>query len=273
MEFTRTITVDGDQREEGKTPEADARGVSARLAEARKSNPDLTVDDMGTEKFKLRKSDDKNAMIDAVRGEAAKLAQFTVTERPGEVTKNPVEDKKNELTTEQAWFGEFKTRFDAIPQLHKGVQWTDVEKSLQAAPESMRKLQVLDAAGFEMNVFRAKNSGEIQFRTAQTDVTKIASAYRTIMYDKQAETDYPQYKTNGNAVDLAAKTFGCELADKELYEQLRVQKGWVWLKTDRATRDTGSAFTGHYHGVNRGDAYNHGDNGSFCAALRVKKVS
>lgn len=49
----------------------------------------------------------------------------------------------------------------------------------------MRKLQTLDEAGFEMNVFRSKNDGEIQFRTAQTDVTKIAAQYRTIMYDQK----------------------------------------------------------------------------------------
>lgn len=272
MEFTRTTTVNEDQREEGKAPEADTRGVLARLAGARVSTPDLTVDDLGTEKLKLREGDDRNAMIDAVRGEAAKLAQFTVTEYPGEVTKNPIEDKRSELTPEQAWIRGFKTRFDATPQLHGGVKWSDVEKSLQADPESMRKLQALDAAGFEMNVFRAKNSDEIQFRTAQRDVTKITQAYRTIMYDEQAETDYPQYRVNGNAEGIATR-MGVELADKELYEQLRVRKGWVWLKTDRATRDTGRAFTGSNDGVALYGAYSHRVDGSFCAALRVKKVS
>ncbi|MFA5821411.1 MAG: DUF4256 domain-containing protein [Candidatus Gracilibacteria bacterium] len=176
-----------------------------------------------------------------------------------------------ESSPEQAWLGEFKTRFDALSVLHPNVEWEEVKKSLQADPESMRKLQALDAAGFEMNVFRAKNDSEIQFRTAQADVSEIAAAYRTIMYDKKAQTDYPDYNVNGNAEDIAA-SMGVELADGELYEQLRVRSGWVWLKTDPVSREAGRAFYGDSGGIGRDGARYHSDDGSFCAALRVKKV-
>ncbi|MDP2642462.1 MAG: DUF4256 domain-containing protein [Candidatus Peregrinibacteria bacterium] len=177
---------------------------------------------------------------------------------------------KPELTPEQKWFGEFKARFDALPQLHQGVQWKDVDASLKADPEAMRKLKALDEKGHEMNVFGEKN-GEIQFRSAQRDVTEIALEHRTIMYDKQAQTDSPQYKINGNAEDIAV-SMGVELADKELYEQLRVQNGWVWSKTDEATRKTGEAFDGNLYGIFLFNANAHDSNGSFCAALRVKKA-
>ncbi len=176
-----------------------------------------------------------------------------------------------ELSPEQAWLNAFKTRFDALPDLHKGIEWSEVEKSLQADPESMGKLQLLDEKGHEMNVFRAKNDGEIQFRTAQTDVTKIAPEHRTIMYDKKAQTDYPRYGVNGNAEDIAA-SMGVELADKELYEQFRVKNGWVWLKTDAATRKAGAAFYGSNSGIHGNYAYNRAVYCSFCAALRVKKA-
>lgn len=175
-----------------------------------------------------------------------------------------------ERSPQEKWLGEFKTRFDALPQLHQGVQWTDVEKTLEADQEAMRKLQLLDEAGFKMNVFGEKN-GEIQFRTAQTDVTKITSKYRTIMADKKAQTDYPQYNVNGNAEEIAA-AMGVEVADQELYEQFRVQNGWVWLKTDATTRKTGDAFYGAYNGIIKRYARNPYDDGSFCAALRVKKA-
>ena len=175
-----------------------------------------------------------------------------------------------EIPPEQAWFGEFESRFNAHPDLHPGIQYADVKRSLDADPEAVSKLMKLDAAGFEMNVFGEKN-GEIQFRTAQMDVAQIAPAYRTIMYDQKAQTDYPQYKVNGNAEDIVA-SMGVELADIELYEQLRVDIGWVWLKTDAATRITGSAFGGDYNGISKNGTYNHDDSGSFCAALRVKKV-
>ncbi|MEK7225482.1 MAG: DUF4256 domain-containing protein [Bacteroidota bacterium] len=176
-----------------------------------------------------------------------------------------------ELSPEQAWLAQFKARFDALPQLHAGVEWADVEKSLLADQEAVRKLMKLDAAGFEMNVFRAKNDGEIQFRTAQTDVTKIAEKYRTIMYDKKAHTDFPGYSPNNYAVDIAA-SLGVEVADKELYEQFRVQNGWVWLITDAVTRKTGDAFYGSRGGVSSAGARDHRAVGSFCAALRVKKA-
>ena len=87
---------------------------------------------------------------------------------------------------EQAWLGAFKPALMRSPQLHKGIEWTDVEKSLKADPEAMRKLQALDEKGHEMNVFGEKN-GEIQFRSAQTDVTKIAPEHRTIMFDKSPD--------------------------------------------------------------------------------------
>ena len=62
----------------------------------------------------------------------------------------------------KTWLGDFKSRFDALPQLHKGVQWEDVEKSLKADPESMAKLQALDAKGHAMNVF-GEEKGEFIF--------------------------------------------------------------------------------------------------------------
>lgn len=182
-----------------------------------------------------------------------------------------VEGKK-ELSPEEItkYLGEFKVRFDALPGLHKGVKWVDVEKSLKADPESMKKLMALDEKGHEMNVFGEKN-GEIQFRSAQTDVTKIAAEHRTIMYDKKAQTDYPDYRTNGNAENIV-KSMGIELADSELYQRFIIEKGWVWLKTDVDTRKPGNAFYGYNNGVYKCYADFRSDDGSFCASLRVKKA-
>ena len=85
------------------------------------------------------------------------------------------------LTKEQkAELALLKTNFEALPQLHEGIKWEDVEKSLIAAPDAINKLRALDEKGHQMNVFRAKNKGEIQFRSAQTDVMKIAEEHRTI---------------------------------------------------------------------------------------------
>ena len=173
---------------------------------------------------------------------------------------------------ETGYLATLKPRFDARPELHPGVEWTDVKTSLEADPAKTAILEALDAKEYEMNVFRSKDDDVIQFRTAQRDVTKIAAEHRTIMYDKQAQIDYPQYKVNGNAKDIAA-SMGCELADQELYEQSRVQHGWVWVETDDATRSTGYALNGLNFGVRGGNANFHEPNGSLCVALRVKKAA
>ncbi len=163
-----------------------------------------------------------------------------------------------------------KTNFDSLPELHEGIKWEDVDKSLKKSPDAINKLMALDEKGHKMTVF-GENNGEIQFRSAQTDITKIAEEHRTIMYDKKAQTDYPAHNVNGNAVDIA-KSMGVELADEELYERLRVKKGWVWLKTDADTRKTGFAFYGTDFSHGRDNVYDRDNRGSFCAALRVKKA-
>ncbi len=175
------------------------------------------------------------------------------------------------LTKEQkAELKLLKANFDSLPDLHEGIKWEEVEKALIASPDAINKLMALDEKGHEMTVFGEKN-GEIQFRSAQTDVTKIAEEHRTIMYDKKAQTDYPHFNVNGNTEDLA-KSMGVELADEELYEKLRVKNGRVWLKTDAATRKTGYAFNGSYDGISKKFANYRNVIGSFCAALRVKKA-
>ena len=73
--ITRTTS---DEREAGKSLEADAQGVRARLD----AMPDATIDDIGTDKLKLRQGDDRDAMIAAVRADAVSKYKFTVVDNP-----------------------------------------------------------------------------------------------------------------------------------------------------------------------------------------------
>lgn len=79
-----------DERQVGKSLEENARGVLKRVAEV----PNATIEDLGTDKLKLREGDDRDAMIGAVRQEAAKLAKFTIVANPQsetlEVNENPL---------------------------------------------------------------------------------------------------------------------------------------------------------------------------------------
>lgn len=177
-----------------------------------------------------------------------------------------------------------KTHFDALPQLHKGIQWTDVEKSLKADPESMRKLQTLDEKGHAMNVFGEEN-GEFVFASAWDNYEQVAPDHKNIAYDTEGQklAEKQGYTPNGNAVSIIAKIMGVKedeasnyLADPKFHEQLREAidvNGWAWLKTDAATRKTGNAFDGDRDGIFKFRAGSYSDaGGSFRAALRVKKA-
>ncbi len=183
-----------------------------------------------------------------------------------------------ELSPEQLWLGQLQARFDSLPQLHEGVQWIDVENSLKADHESMVKLQNLDSKGHYMNVFGEEN-GEFIFASAWNDYKQVSADHRNIVFDKQAQDNlarqFPDEICNGNATDIA-EALGVDLADPKVHEQLRkaIQvNGWAWLKTDEDIRKVGVAFDGYRDRVFGTDPYSHVDDGSFRAALKVKKVA
>lgn len=188
-----------------------------------------------------------------------------------------------ELSPEQVWIGEFKTRFDDLPHLHKGIQWANVEKSLKVDPESMRKLQALDEKGHNMNVFGEEND-EFIFVSGWSDCEKVSLDHRNITHDPEGQklAEKRGSTPNGNAVSIIAKIMGVKedeagnyLADPKFHEQLRREievNGWAWLKTDTATRQTGYAFCGGFSGIFRRDAGYRDDYGSFRVELRVKKA-
>jgi hypothetical protein len=182
-----------------------------------------------------------------------------------------------ELSPEQVetWLGQFKTRFDALPQLHKGIEFADVEKALLADPEAMKKLQALNAKGHKMNVFGEEN-GEFIFVSAWDKDEQVSPEHLNITYDLEGQklAEKQGDKPNGNAVDIAT-AMGVDLADPNFHEQLRKAievNDWAWLKTDAATRKTGRAFDGDLYGFYKYNASNHIASGSFRAALRVKKA-
>lgn len=186
-------------------------------------------------------------------------------------------NEADETSPKNPWLTAFKTRFDALPQLHAGISWTDVETSLAADTESMAKLAALDAKGHKMNVF-GEEDGSFVFVSAWNNYAEVTADHRNIVFDKRAQNwlkkNYPNENCNGNAVDIAT-AMGAGLADPKYHEQLRRAtgvNGWAWLKTDDATRDSGRALYGDDFGVSRYGASYRDDRGSFRAALRVRKA-
>jgi len=194
--------------------------------------------------------------VDSTDTSSANLVDLNVGGRVGDVLGVPNDDVVGEITPEQKWFGEFKVRFDAFAILHPGVQWVDVEKSLKADPEAMKKLRALDEKGHNMNVFGEENGGFV-FVSGWSDYREVSLDHRNIVFD--------------DAIGLA----GVDLADQKFHEQLRKVvdlNGWAWLNTDTTMRKSGEAFVGLRNGIGRCQLDYRTSSGSFRAMLKVKKV-
>ncbi len=190
------------------------------------------------------------------------------------------------LTKEQkAELKLLKTNFDALPKLHEGIKWEEVEKSLIASPDAINKLKALDEKGHQMNVFGEEN-GKFIFVSAWTDYENVSDEHRNICFDAEGQTLAKSQgeAPTGNAVDIIAKIMGVKedvarnfLAESRYHEQLMEVvennlNGWAWLKTDVITRKAGFAFDSYFNGLNQNFASSSNDDGSFRAALRVKKA-
>ncbi|KKT74613.1 MAG: hypothetical protein UW70_C0049G0006 [Candidatus Peregrinibacteria bacterium GW2011_GWA2_44_7] len=239
------------------------------------------VTDRGREETLLMAA---NAKLLAAAGLSAEKLKPETGLAPVEPTGHE-DAKAQERAPEAVWIGQFKTRFYAFPQLHKGIRLEEVERALKADPEGLRSLQAFDAKGHQMNVFGEEN-GEFIVASAWDNVEQVAADHRDIVFDPEAQqvlTDhYPYEECNGNAVSIIAKIMGVEedkardyLADQKLSEELRKAvdlMGWAWLKTDAETRKAGNAFNGDNDGFSRFVEHYHSASGSFRVALRFKKV-
>lgn len=110
--------------------------------------------------------DEALAILEAAK-EAGHLPEGFIEERLAAMRKETGEkatavvavESKKELAPEeqQVLLSVLKGRFERNKKLHPKIQWTAVEKSLQACPDSMWSLQQLEATGGEPDVFMEEN--------------------------------------------------------------------------------------------------------------------
>ncbi len=137
-----------DEREAGKSLKADARGVLARLAQI----SSVTVDDLGTDSFKLREDDDRDAMISAVRDEAAKIAQITIMERPeAEGGPTEVHEESTKAQETDPRLTALQRQYEALSEadrIHDGkiLSWQEVLSAIQDMPDFLAGVESLEQA-------------------------------------------------------------------------------------------------------------------------------
>jgi hypothetical protein len=183
------------------SPNEEFQGIAARSLRER-----VPVDELELREADVERVDELRA---GAKAELLAMAGYTTEKAATELT--PValemEETKQELSPEQVeakWLDDFKSRFEALPELHKGIQWADVERSLKADPEAMRKLQALDEKGHAMNVF-GEEKGEFIFASGWDNYEEVAAEHKNITYDLEGQklAEKSGYKPNGNAVDIA----------------------------------------------------------------------
>lgn len=245
--------------------------------------------------IELRDSDTeelRNKLLNGARQELARIANFTIVEKPElevdagspqEVTVEGVAKNERVLTPEQAGrvLRALQSSFNANKNLHKGINWKDVEASLKASPEALWSLAQMESAGHAPDVYHDDESG-YYFGTCSAETPESA---RNCVYDKEAadwlRTNHPDAQFNGSAVEMA-DAMGITLMSPEHYRDILQKKGkfdrntWGWLLTQSDIRSSGGALLGYRYGggvyIDQDDARDHNDDGAWRGSLRVKKV-
>jgi len=137
-----------------------------------------------------------------------------------------------------------KSRFEKNMNRHKGIDWVSVQSKLEANPEKMWSLSVMEETGGEPDVVGYdKKSGEYIFYDCAAESPK---GRRSLCFDREAWESRKEHKPVDNAVDVAA-AMGIEILSETEYRELQKlgefdAKTSSWVKTPANIRDLGGAL-------------------------------
>jgi len=190
---------------------------------------------------------------------------------------NTPNKNNNALTPDQAeaLIGVLHTRFEKNMNLHKGLEWQQVQARLDAHPEALWALSEMERTGGEPDAVELdEKTGNVIFFDCSPE---SPAGRRSTCYDQEALDARKANKPETSAMQMAAE-MGITLLDEEEYHLLQSLgefdlKTSSWLKTPANVRKLGGAIFGDrrydrvfiYH--NGADSY-YGARG-FRASLRV----
>lgn len=120
-----------------------------------------------------------------------------------------------------------KSRFEKNKTRHPGLEWAKVQAKLEAKPEKLWSLQIMEETGGEPDVVgQDETTGEYLFYDCAAESPK---GRRSLCYDRAAWESRKEFKPADNAVDMA-ESMGVELLNEEEYRALQ-QLGKFDLKT------------------------------------------
>lgn len=152
------------------------------------------------------------------------------------------------LTTKQReeLLNQLQTRFEHHMERHQGVEWSKVQARLEAKPDKLWSLQLMEETGGEPDVVSFdKKSGEVVFFDCAPQSPK---ARASLCYDGEALASRKEHKPKDSAMEMAV-AMGIELLTEEQYTELQKlgefdTKTSSWVKTPDAMRKLGGALFG-----------------------------
>lgn len=137
-----------------------------------------------------------------------------------------------------------KARFEKNMNRHAGMDWGNVEAKLEANPDKLWSLHIMEETGGEPDVVvQDATTGEIMFYDCAAESPK---GRRSLCYDRAAWESRKEFKPADNAMDMAA-SMGVEMLTEFEYRHLQTLgkfdlKTSSWVKTPEAIRKHGGAI-------------------------------
>ena len=99
-----------------------------------------------------------------------------------------------------------KARFDKHVKRHKGIEWADVQRRLEAHPAKLRTLQEMESTGGEPDVV-AQDPGTGAYTFCDCS-PESPTGRRSVCYDREALDARKEHKPADSAVDHATTSAG-----------------------------------------------------------------
>ncbi len=151
-----------------------------------------------------------------------------------------------ELTSEQSveLLSTLKTRFDKNMHLHPGIDWTIVQKKLEANLDKLWSLNEMENTGGEPDVVEYDQiADEFIFYDCSAETPK---GRRSICFDHEALESRKKNKPENSAANMAAE-MGIEILTEEQYRKLQKLDSFdlktsSWVHTPSDIREQGGAL-------------------------------
>lgn len=138
-------------------------------------------------------------------------------------------EPKKELSSRQqeALLNVLKARFEKNMDRHKGLKWEKIQERLEASPEKLWSLDMMEETGGEPDVVGFdKKTDEFIFYDCSAESPK---GRRSLCYDRKALDSRKEHKPKNSAIDMAEE-MGVEILTEAQYRELQ-QLGKFDLKT------------------------------------------